>query len=68
MEREAVTEVGLRVVKRLRAEGFSAYWVGGCVRDKLLGRSIKDIDIATDATPSNVARLFRRTIPVGAKF
>ena len=68
MEREAVTEVGLRVVKRLRAEGFSAYWVGGCVRDKLLGRPIKDIDIATDAAPSDVARLFRKTIPVGAKF
>jgi poly(A) polymerase len=42
--------------------------VGGCVRDKLLGLSINDIDIATSATPLQIQTLFKKTIPVGIKF
>lgn len=58
----------LDVVARLRREGFRALWAGGCVRDLLLGLAPSDYDVATDARPEQVMRLFRRTIPVGASF
>ena len=60
--------VAKRVVERLQAAGFAAFWVGGCVRDFLLGREPLDFDIATDAKPAEVEALFRKTIPVGRKF
>lgn len=58
------------VVRSLRHAGFEALWAGGCVRDQLLGKSPKDFDVASTATPDEVIRLFgtRRTIPVGASF
>jgi len=58
------------VVRRLRAAGFEAYWAGGCVRDRLLGRTPKDYDVATDALPPQIRQVFgrRRSIPVGAAF
>jgi len=56
------------VAEVLRAAGHQAYLAGGCVRDALLGVEPKDYDITTDATPEQVARLFRRTILVGAAF
>jgi len=56
------------IVERLQASGFAAFWVGGCVRDFLLGREPKDFDIATDAKPAQVEQLFPKTIPVGKKF
>ncbi len=56
------------IVARLQKAGFSAYWVGGCVRDFLLGREPQDIDIATDARPEQVEKLFKRTFAVGKKF
>lgn len=62
--RDSATEI----VRRLQAAGFSAYWVGGCVRDYLLGRVPQDYDIATAAKPAEVEALFPRTIPVGRKF
>ncbi len=55
-------------VRRLQSAGFAAYWVGGCVRDRLLGREPQDYDIATSALPAQVEALFRRTFPVGRKF
>ncbi len=47
-----------------------AYWAGGCVRDQLLGRTPKDYDVATDATPEQIRSLFgrRRTLAIGAAF
>jgi poly(A) polymerase len=57
-----------RIVERLQADGFAAFWVGGCVRDFLLGREPQDFDIATDAKPGQVEKLFAKTIPVGKKF
>ena len=48
--------------------GFSAFWVGGCVRDFLLGREPGDYDIATSARPEQVEKLFKRTVAVGRKF
>lgn len=56
------------VVRRLRAAGHEAYFAGGCVRDRLLGREPLDYDVATSAPPEAVQRLFRRTVPVGAQF
>jgi tRNA nucleotidyltransferase/poly(A) polymerase len=61
-------KAALKVVDELREAGFSALLAGGCVRDMLLGRAAKDHDVATDAKPQEVSKLFRRTIEVGAKF
>jgi poly(A) polymerase len=58
------------LVGRLRGAGFEAYWAGGCVRDQLLGRTAKDYDVATNATPQQIRGLFgrRRTLAIGAAF
>ncbi len=53
---------------KLRAEGYAAYFAGGCVRDLLLGREPKDFDVATDALPDVVLEMFPRTFAVGAHF
>ena len=52
----------------LKKNGFKAYFVGGCVRDALLSRSAKDIDIATDAKPEDIKELFENHYDKGAKF
>src|SRR5436305_5283015 len=57
-----------RIVRELRAAGFSAYLVGGCVRDLALGRDPTDYDVATSATPQEVMQLFPETYAVGAQF
>lgn len=56
------------IVQRLREQGFAAYLVGGCVRDRILGVKAKDFDIATDARPEVVQTIFSNTVPIGAKF
>jgi poly(A) polymerase len=61
-------EFALDVVKRLRGAGYQALWAGGCVRDELLGLTPNDYDVATDARPEEVRKLFRRTVPVGMSF
>ena len=58
----------LYVVDTLRNNGFKALFAGGAVRDLLLGRPVKDIDIATSATPDQVEGLFPRTVAVGKSF
>src|SRR4051794_11979231 len=58
----------LTVVQRLRGGGFASLWAGGCVRDALLGIEPHDYDVATDAKPDQVRKLFRRTVAVGAQF
>src|SRR4051812_11725872 len=58
----------LTVLKRLRDAGHVAYFAGGCVRDMLLGLEPKDYDVATDAPPEKVRRLFSNTQAVGAAF
>ena len=57
-----------RVVRQLQSAGFEAYWVGGCVRDVLLGREPGDFDVATSAKPDEIETLFPRTVPVGKQF
>ena len=61
-------EFAVWVVRRLKEAGYQALWAGGCVRDEVLGLVPKDYDVATDARPEEVRRLFRRTIAVGASF
>src|ERR1700758_5486082 len=56
------------IVQTLRQSGFQAYLVGGCVRDLLLKREPKDYDVATDATPEQVIRIFPETYALGVQF
>jgi poly(A) polymerase len=56
------------IVHRLREAGFAAFFAGGCVRDKILGLVPKDYDVATDARPEVVQRIFEHTVAVGARF
>src|SRR5579864_4475184 len=58
----------ISVVQTLRNRGHQAYLVGGCVRDLLLGREPADYDVATDAKPDEVMRIFPETYAVGAQF
>src|SRR4029077_479110 len=58
----------IRIARTLRGQGHSAYLVGGCVRDLLLGREPADYDVATSATPQQVMQLFPQTFAVGAQF
>jgi len=58
----------LAIAQTLIRAGHESWFVGGAVRDALLGHSNLDWDIATSATPPEVQRLFRRTIPVGIDF
>ncbi|MBA3831916.1 MAG: CCA tRNA nucleotidyltransferase [Chthoniobacterales bacterium] len=61
-------KVAGHIVARLTKAGFTAYFAGGCVRDLLRGEAPKDIDIATDARPEEVQKIFARTYAVGAHF
>src|SRR3979490_2393429 len=56
------------IVARLRADGHIAYFAGGSVRDLVRNETPKDIDIATDARPEVVQKIFPRTYAVGAHF
>ncbi len=56
------------VAARIREAGYEAYFAGGCVRDLSLGKIPKDYDIATNALPKVVLKLFKRTVEVGAAF
>lgn len=66
--RKQISPHALKVLYRLRDAGFSAYLVGGCVRDLLLGREPKDFDVATNAKPEQVHQLFRNAILIGRRF
>jgi len=58
----------ISILRTLRERGHKAYLVGGCVRDLLLGREPADYDVASDATPEEVMRIFPETYAVGAQF
>ena len=60
-------QAALSIVKELREAGFQAYLVGGCVRDRLLGKEPEDYDVCTDARPDQVEALFPRTIATGIR-
>jgi len=58
----------LSVLNRLNSSGFEAYLVGGSVRDLLLRRAPKDFDVATNATPNQIKKLFRNARIIGRRF
>lgn len=59
---------GKRILKKLNDSGYEAYFVGGFVRDQILGMPSTDIDITTNAHPEQVQALFDKTIPTGIKY
>lgn len=58
----------LEVVARLREKGFTALWAGGCVRDLIFGEVPTDYDVATDAAPEEVLKIFPRAVAVGISY
>jgi poly(A) polymerase len=68
ISRKHVSPNAVRTLYRLHSNGFIAHLVGGCVRDLLLGRTPKDFDIATNATPGQIRRLFRNCRLIGRRF
>lgn len=68
ISREAVSQGGRRTCEALQQAGYEAYIVGGAVRDLMLGAHPKDFDVATNATPEQVKRCFRRSRIIGRRF
>lgn len=68
ISRAMLSPNALKILYRLRDNGHTAWLVGGCVRDLLLGREPKDFDVATDAVPGRIKKLFRNCRLVGRRF
>ncbi len=68
IDRKFIDPDALRIVEHLRANGHTAYIVGGAVRDLLLGRRPKDFDIVTDAQPPRIRKIFRNSRVIGRRF
>lgn len=68
ISRADIDREALKVMHRLRDEGFRAYLVGGGVRDLLLGKKPKDFDISTDARPGELRKIFRNSRIIGRRF
>ena len=68
VSRSHISGNALKVLYRLKDAGFQAFLVGGCVRDLLIGIEPKDFDVATDASPEEVRRLFRNCRLIGRRF
>jgi poly(A) polymerase len=68
ISRSHISPNALRVLYRLQEGGYTAFLVGGCVRDLLLGLTPKDFDVATNALPEEVKKLFRNSRLVGRRF
>jgi poly(A) polymerase len=68
VSRDGISPAARKVTDGLQAAGYSAFVVGGAVRDLLLNRHPKDFDIATNATPEEVRRVFRRSRIIGRRF
>ncbi len=68
ISRKWISPNAVRVLYRLKEQGYYAYLVGGGVRDLLLGREPKDFDVATDATPGEIKKIFRNCRLIGRRF
>jgi len=68
IRRDQLDDCALKTCETLAQAGYKAYVVGGAVRDLLLAKTPKDFDVATDATPEEVRRLFRRSRIIGRRF
>ncbi|OGT06501.1 MAG: hypothetical protein A2103_00930 [Gammaproteobacteria bacterium GWF2_41_13] len=65
---DKISEHALSIVRKLQAEGFEAYVVGGSIRDILLGKNPKDFDVATSAHPQEIKAIFRNCRIIGRRF
>ena len=65
MASSGMAEAAEHVIAQLMEKGHEAYWVGGCIRDELLGRPVHDMDITTSALPEEVISIFPRCVPTG---
>ena len=63
-----ISKFAISVITELQKNNFQAYLVGGCVRDALSGIEPKDFDIATDATPEEVRKIFKASRIIGRRF
>jgi poly(A) polymerase len=68
ISRQQINPAALKVLYGLKEAGYDAYLVGGCVRDLLLGHEPKDFDVATNASPEEVHKVFRRSQLIGRRF
>lgn len=68
ISRTHISDSALKVMSRLRSQGYQGYLVGGAVRDLMMGNQPKDFDVATDATPEQVHELFRNSRIIGRRF
>ncbi|HEY3805257.1 MAG TPA: polynucleotide adenylyltransferase PcnB [Kofleriaceae bacterium] len=68
LDRAGIDADADRVVRKLTRAGYKAYLVGGCVRDLLVGRTPKDFDVATSATPNEIKATFRNSRIIGRRF
>ena len=68
VSRKDINHTALKVLYRLQNAGYEGYLVGGCVRDLQLGLKPKDFDVATDATPEQVRKLFSNSRLIGRRF
>jgi poly(A) polymerase len=68
IDRRLLSSAAVKTTEGLQKAGFEAYIVGGAVRDLLLKKRPKDFDVATDATPEQVNRVFRRSRIIGRRF
>ena len=67
-DKKLIDSDALKIVKKLNKAGYEVYLVGGCIRDLLLGLEPKDFDIATNATPEQIQKLFKRSRIIGRRF
>jgi len=68
VSRKNISSAAIKVLYRLKDEGYTAYIAGGGVRDLLLDRQPKDFDVATDATPEQLRKMFRNCRLIGRRF
>ncbi len=68
LDRAAIDPDADRVVRKLTRAGYKAYLVGGCVRDIMVGKTPKDFDVATSATPNEIKATFRNSRIIGRRF
>lgn len=68
ISRKNISPAAIKIIKQLNDAGFDAYLVGGGVRDLLLGSNPKDFDVATNAKPEEIKRIFRGARIIGRRF
>jgi poly(A) polymerase len=68
LDRNLFSPCALKVIERLQQNGYQAYFVGGCLRDILLGHHPKDFDVVTNARPDQITKMFSNAIIIGRRF